>query len=90
MAQRGTYSANQTHVYETNSKQILVTRDPVYNHPAVHIGRNGEVIIVGQQPPTYLPLAVVLVIFNPILGPIALMFSCKLFTILNILLNLAI
>ena len=63
---------HQPDVYDTNSKQILVTRDPVYNHPAI---RNG--VIVGVQPKTYLVLAIVLTIFNPVLGPVAIIFACE-------------
>lgn len=63
---------HQADVYDTNSKQILVTRDPVYCHPAIQNG-----IIVGRQPPTYVILAAVLTLINPLLGPVALLFSCE-------------
>ncbi|XP_076450800.1 uncharacterized protein LOC143286849 [Babylonia areolata] len=57
-------------VYDTSSKQILVTRDPVYCHPSVQNG-----IFVGRQPPMYLILALVVTFINPLLGPFALFFS---------------
>ena len=63
-------SPNQPDVYDTNTKQILVTRDPVFCHPAI---RNG--VIVGRQPHTYFPLAIVMTIVNPLLGPVALLFA---------------
>ncbi|KAK7491478.1 hypothetical protein BaRGS_00017307 [Batillaria attramentaria] len=63
-------TANTGDVYNTNSKQILVTRDPVFVHPAIQNG-----VIVGFQPHAYFPLAVFCTIINPLLGPIALMFA---------------
>ncbi|XP_076471370.1 uncharacterized protein LOC143301166 [Babylonia areolata] len=71
MANPGTRTtANKPEVYEIKMNDILVTKDPVYSHPAI---QNGA--YVGRQPNTYLPLAILLTIVNPVLGPIALVFS---------------
>ncbi|KAK7099315.1 uncharacterized protein [Littorina saxatilis] len=71
MAQPGVHTTpHQPDVYDTNSKQILVTRDPVFHHPAIQNG-----IIVGRQPHTYLPLAIAMTVINPLLGPVALVFA---------------
>ncbi|KAH9518841.1 hypothetical protein Btru_006380 [Bulinus truncatus] len=57
-------------VYRTNSKQILVSRDPIYVHPEIIRGQ-----YIGREPHTYLPFAIMVTIINPILGPIAILFS---------------
>lgn len=68
----GMTTAHQPDVYNTNSKQILVTRDPVYSHPSIQNG-----VFVGRQPPTHFVLAIIMTVINPILGPVALLFSYK-------------
>ncbi|CAG5128266.1 unnamed protein product [Candidula unifasciata] len=60
-------------VYKTGSKQILVTRDPIYVHPAVTKQGN----YIGRQPHDYLPLAICVTVLNPLLGPIAILFAFK-------------
>ncbi|KAK6192634.1 hypothetical protein SNE40_004075 [Patella caerulea] len=57
-------------LYRTPSKQILVTRDPVYSHPAIFQGQ-----YIGPQPHSYLPLAICVTILNPLIGFVALIFS---------------
>lgn len=70
MAGKGFTTPVSGDVYDTNHKQILVTRDPVYCHPAIQNG-----VIVGRQPYDYLPLAIICAVFNPLLGPVAIVFS---------------
>ncbi|XP_059172106.1 uncharacterized protein LOC131953089 isoform X1 [Physella acuta] len=57
-------------VYRTTSKQILVSRDPIYVHPEIIRGQ-----YIGREPHTYLPFAIMVTIINPILGPIAILFA---------------
>ncbi|RUS75447.1 hypothetical protein EGW08_016797 [Elysia chlorotica] len=61
---------NDKDIYRTNSKQMLVTRDPLFVHPTIRQGH-----YIGRQPHSYLPLAVFVTIINPVLGPIALVFA---------------
>ncbi|GFN87283.1 hypothetical protein PoB_001378900 [Plakobranchus ocellatus] len=61
---------NQMDIYRTSSKQLLVTRDPLFVHPTVKQGH-----YVGRQPHTYFPLALFVTIINPVLGPVALVFA---------------
>ncbi|KAL8593821.1 hypothetical protein ACOMHN_064018 [Nucella lapillus] len=63
-------TANQPEAFEISTKEILVTLDPVYSHPAIQDGH-----YVGRQPSTYLPLAILLTVVNPVLGPVALVFA---------------
>ncbi|BFZ15957.1 hypothetical protein BsWGS_18996 [Bradybaena similaris] len=60
-------------IYKTDSKQILVTRDPVYVRPAI----TKDVIYLGRKPHDYLPLAICVTVLNPLLGPIAIWFAFK-------------
>ncbi|XP_067654596.1 uncharacterized protein [Haliotis asinina] len=57
-------------LYRTTSKQVLVTRDPVLTHPAIYQGH-----YIGPQPHTYMPLAIVVTILNPLIGPFAIFFA---------------
>ncbi|GFR81691.1 hypothetical protein ElyMa_000609900 [Elysia marginata] len=63
-------TVNQMDIYRTNSKQMLVTRDPIFVHPTIRQGH-----YIGRQPHTYFPLAVFVTILNPALGPIAIVFA---------------
>jgi len=65
-------SPNERDVYSTNSKQILVTRDPVYTHPTIRQGH-----YIGRKPHNYLYFAIFVTFINPILGPIAILFALK-------------
>ena len=56
------YMSPTEDVYDTSGKQVIVTRDPVYNHPAIKQG-----VIVGIQPPTYMVLSILMTIINPLL-----------------------
>lgn len=53
-----------------NDKQILVTKDPVFVNKNIIDGR-----YIGKRPPNYFILAVVVTVLNPLLGPIAILFS---------------
>ncbi|KAL8568142.1 hypothetical protein ACOMHN_027665 [Nucella lapillus] len=66
----GMTTPHQPDVYNTNAKQILVTRDPVFRHSSIQDG-----VFVARQPPTHFLLAIIVTAFNPILGPVALIFS---------------
>jgi hypothetical protein len=66
------YTSPSDDVYDTSGKQVIVTRDPVFHHPAIKKG-----VIIARQPPDYLVLSIVMTVINPLLGPIALVFSCK-------------
>ncbi|CAI9730788.1 233 isoform X2 [Octopus vulgaris] len=57
-------------LYRTNSKMILVTRDPVYTNKTIVQGH-----YIGPKPHNYLPLAIFVTIINPLLGPISIMLS---------------
>ncbi|KAL5007329.1 hypothetical protein ScPMuIL_016135 [Solemya velum] len=52
------------------SKQVLVTSDPVFVHRNVIDGR-----YLGKKPDNYIILACLVTILNPIIGPIAILFS---------------
>ena len=54
------------------TKDFLVTRDPVFVNKTVI---NGEYI--GRQPETYIWLAIFVTVINPLVGPIAILFSGK-------------
>jgi len=69
---QGATTPNEKDVYTTNSKQILVTRDPVYVHPTIRQGH-----YIGPKPHNYLPFAIFVTILNPVLGPIAILFAKK-------------
>ena len=62
----------QPDLYQTSGKQVLVTRDPVFTHPAIHQGH-----YIGQQPHSYLPLALIVTILNPLIGPFAIVYACE-------------
>ena len=66
------HTPNQMDIYRTNSKQMLVTRDPLFVHPTIKQGH-----YIGRQPHSYFPLAVFVTIINPVLGPIALVFASE-------------
>ncbi|XP_064603472.1 uncharacterized protein LOC135468914 [Liolophura sinensis] len=51
-------------------KEVLVTRDPTYTHPAIVQGN-----YVGPKPHNYLPLAIICTVINPLVGPIAILFA---------------
>lgn len=70
MAQPRFTTPNEADVYDTNAKQLIVTRDPVFVHPAIQNG-----VFVGRQPYTYLPLCIFCAVVNPLLGLVAVMFS---------------
>ena len=53
-------------------KAILVTRDPVFVNKNIINGR-----YIGVRPNTYLPLAIVVTVLNPLLGPVGILFACK-------------
>ncbi|XP_041366772.1 uncharacterized protein LOC121381514 isoform X2 [Gigantopelta aegis] len=57
-------------VYRTPSKQVLVTRDPVFTQPTIYQGH-----YIGIKPPNYLWLSILVTIINPLFGPIALLFT---------------
>ncbi|XP_005099153.1 uncharacterized protein LOC101852245 [Aplysia californica] len=59
-------------VYSTNSKQLLVTRDPVYVHPTIRQGH-----FVGLKPHNYLYFAIVATLINPVIGAVAIVFALK-------------
>lgn len=65
-------TANEKDVYSTNSKQVLVTRDPVYTHPTIRQGQ-----YIGAKPHNYLTFAIFTTIINPVVGPIAILFAKK-------------
>ncbi|XP_011436994.1 transmembrane protein 233-like [Crassostrea angulata] len=54
----------------TWSKEILVTKDPVFVNRTVINGH-----YIGRKPHNYLPLAIVATILNPLIGPIAIVFA---------------
>lgn len=56
----------------TWSKEILVTKDPVFVNRTVINGH-----YIGRKPHNYLPLAIVATILNPLIGPIAIVFASK-------------
>ena len=59
-------------VYDTGSKQILVPRDPVYRHAVFQ-----DNIHVSKRPPSYLVFGLLLAVVNPLLAPLAILFSCE-------------
>ncbi|KAK3102835.1 hypothetical protein FSP39_014305 [Pinctada imbricata] len=52
------------------NKEILITTDPVFVNKAVINGR-----YIGRKPHNYLPLAILVCIINPIMGPLGILFS---------------
>ena len=68
------YTTNEgSEHYDASSKwnkEILITRDPVFVNKAVIDGR-----YIGRKPHNYLPLAVLVCIINPIMGPLGILFS---------------
>lgn len=61
--------------YESSSKwskEILVTKDPVFVNRTVINGH-----YIGRKPHNYLPLAIIATILNPLIGPIAIVFASK-------------
>ncbi|OWF43307.1 uncharacterized protein LOC110459944 [Mizuhopecten yessoensis] len=72
-AYSGSTPNDSEYYYSDNSKwtkDILVTRDPVFVNKAVV---NGEYI--GRKPHTYIYLAIAVTVLNPLLGPFAIMFA---------------
>ena len=53
-------------------KEILVTKDPVFVNKNIIDGR-----YIGKRPENYVVLAIIVSVLNPLLGPIAVLFSCK-------------
>ena len=68
-----TSTHNELDIFRTNSKELLVIRDPLFVHPSIKDGH-----YVGREPHSYFPLAVFVTVINPALGPIALIFACEL------------
>lgn len=61
--------------YESSSKwskEILVTKDPVFVNRTVINGH-----YIGRKPHNYIPLAIIASILNPLIGPIAIVFASK-------------
>ena len=54
------------------SEEILVTVDPVYKHPNIRQGH-----YLGPKPNSYLTLAIISTIVNPLLGPVAIYYAQK-------------
>ncbi|KAK3787587.1 hypothetical protein RRG08_025917 [Elysia crispata] len=65
-----TSTHNELDIFRTNSKELLVIRDPLFVHPSIKDGH-----YVGREPHSYFPLAVFVTVINPALGPIALIFA---------------
>ncbi|GAB1599830.1 uncharacterized protein LOC115217430 isoform X1 [Argonauta hians] len=63
-------TTENTDLYRTNSKMILVTRDPVYSNKTIVQGH-----YIGPKPYNYLPLAIFVTIINPFLGPVSIFLS---------------
>lgn len=57
----------------TTSKQVLVTKDPIFVRKDVLNGR-----YIGRKPDNHMIVALFLCVFNPIFGPIALTFASEL------------
>ena len=70
------YTPSSGSVFMSTSKQVLVTKDPVFVRKDILNGR-----YIGKQPPNYMLLALLICILNPVFGPIALIFSSKSFLI---------
>ena len=69
------YTAAKGDIYTvTTPKEILITKDPVFARKDVINGR-----YIGKKPYNYMLLALAMVILNPLVGPIALVFSGKRF-----------
>ena len=66
------YTANTTNVFMTTTKDVLVTKDPVFIRKDVLNGR-----YIGRKPPNYMILSLIICILNPVVGPIALIFSSE-------------
>lgn len=65
------YTPTHSDVYTiTTSKQVLVSKDPVYVRKDVVNGH-----YIGRQPDTYIIPAIILTVLNPIVGPVALVFA---------------
>lgn len=65
----------QPDVYSiSTSKQVLVTKDPVFVRKDVLNGR-----YIGRKPENYMLIAMVLCVLNPLFGPVALFFASMLF-----------
>lgn len=56
--------------FMSTPKEVLVSKDPVFVRKDVLNGR-----YIGRKPPNYMLLALLVCILNPIVGPIALIFS---------------
>lgn len=64
----------QTDLYcISTSKQVLVTKDPIFVRKDVVNGR-----YIGRKPDNYMLVAMILCVFNPLFGPVALFFASKL------------
>ena len=66
------FTANNTDVFMTTTKDVLVTKDPVFIRKDVLNGR-----YIGRKPPNYMILSLLICILNPVVGPIALIFSSE-------------
>ena len=60
--------------FMSTPKEVLVSKDPVFVRKDVLNGR-----YIGRKPPNYMLLALLVCILNPIVGPIALIFSSESF-----------
>ncbi|KAK3591847.1 hypothetical protein CHS0354_005043 [Potamilus streckersoni] len=65
-----TPTINPDFLYPVTSKQVLVTRDPVFVRQGVINGH-----YIGRMPNNYLIVALIMCVINPVLGPIGLIFS---------------
>ena len=73
MAAPAGFTATKSDVYSlSTSKQVLVTRDPVFTRKDVLNGR-----YIGRKPENHMLIALLLCVINPICGPVALVFAGK-------------
>ncbi|KAL4225207.1 hypothetical protein ACF0H5_015898 [Mactra antiquata] len=65
------FSATTSDIYTvTTSKQVLVTKDPVFVRKDVVNGH-----YIGRQPDTYIVISLILCVLNPLCGAVPLIFS---------------
>ncbi|KAH3830411.1 uncharacterized protein LOC127877577 [Dreissena polymorpha] len=71
MVQQPSYTPTGGDVYSlSTSKQVLVTKDPVFVRKDIINGH-----YIGKKPGNYFVVCLILSIINPVFGPISLIFS---------------
>ena len=70
MTNQPAFTPTSGDVYFATPKQVLVTKDPVFVRKDVVNGH-----YIGQKPPNYMLLAIIMCVINPVCGPVALIFA---------------